>query len=224
MNRSEINNAIKESISFFESMNFYLPNWALWKPQDWIGKRKEAKEILNCGLGWDITDFGSGDFQKIGLINFNLRNGTADKEIKPYCEKIIIVKENQVTPNHTHRNKIEDIINRGGGNLVIEIYRYDKHMKPTDESTEVSIDGLPRNVPVGGNVVLTPGESICLRPGMFHLFYGQEGKGTVLVGEVSSVNDDTRDNVFVGGNPRFPDVAEDEEPIHLLVNDYNNYL
>jgi len=224
MKRSEINKALEESISFFAAMNFHLPDWALWKPNDWKGKRKEAKEILKCGLGWDITDFGSGDFPRIGLINFNLRNGTVEREIKPYCEKIIIVRENQITPIHTHRKKIEDIITRGGGNLVIEIYRYDEHLKPTDEPTKVSIDGLPRNIPAGGKVVLKPGESICLKPGMFHKFYGQEGMGTVLVGEVSSVNDDTSDNVFIGGNVRFPAVSEDEEPNHLLVNDYNNYL
>jgi len=72
--------------------------------------------------------------------------------------------------------------------------------------------------------VLTPGQSICLEPGIFHQFYGQEGYGKVLVGEVSTTNDDTIDNVFVNDNPRFPEIEEDEEPVHFLVSDYNSFL
>ena len=34
----------------------------------------------------------------------------------------MIVEEMQETPMHFHWGKMEDIINRGGGNLVIEIF------------------------------------------------------------------------------------------------------
>lgn len=129
-----------------------------------------------------------------------------------------------MTPLRAHRAKIEDIINRGGGNLVIELCRCDGRLNRTGEPVPVRIDAIRREVPADGRVVLTPGESICLVPGVFHLFCGEEGRGTVPVGEVSMVNDETADNVFVGGNPRFPAIEEDQEPLHLLVNDYPHYL
>jgi D-lyxose ketol-isomerase len=76
----------------------------------------------------------------------------------------------------------------------------------------------------GGRVTLTPGESICLEPGVYHRFYGEEGRGTVLVGEVSAVNDDANDNCFFEPVGRFPVIDEDEQPVHLLVSDYQNFL
>jgi D-lyxose ketol-isomerase len=205
-------------------MQFVLPPWAYRSPTGWQGRQAEAADIVACGLGWDITDFGSGDFERIGLINFNLRNGIPQRTRKTYCEKILIVKENQVTPLHTHRSKVEDIINRGGGNLVIELTQGDADLNLTGRSVTVKIDAIERSVPAGGCVVLHPGESICLEPGLFHKFYGEAGSGWVLVGEVSTVNDDTADNVFVDGSPRFPAIEEDENPVFLLVNDYARYL
>lgn len=224
MKRSEINQIICETLEFFQKMQFSLPRWAIWEPGQWKGKRQQAAEIIDCGLGWDITDFGSGDFEKVGLINFNLRNGIENQSLKNYCEKIIVVGENQVTPLHTHYHKFEDIINRGGGNLVIELFQADENHNPTDQPVTVKVDGLPVTVPAGGRVTLTPGESIFLVPGVLHLFYGEPGKGRVLVGEVSAVNDDSTDNHFVGGSPRFPMIDEDEEPKYLLVNDYPKYV
>jgi D-lyxose ketol-isomerase len=222
--RSEINRAIAQAISFLEARQFLLPPWAYWSPQQWREHASVVDEIVACGLGWDITDFGSGDFQRVGLANFNLRNGILNKTRKAYCEKILIVEENQVTPLHTHRLKLEDIINRGGGNLVIELFQGDGEFQLTDSPVTVCIDSIARTAPAGGKVVLTPGESIFLEPGVFHKFYGEAGAGTVLVGEVSSVNDDQTDNVFYDNQPRFPQIIADEEPTYLLVNDYKQYL
>ncbi len=201
-----------------------MTKWAYWKPEEWKNKGEIVKEIIEHRLGWDITDFGSGNFEKVGLINFNLRNGILNKTRKNYCEKIIIVKENQVTPLHTHRIKVEDIINRGGGNLVIKLYVSDDKFKLTNESVTVKIDSITVTVPSGGTIILEPGDSICLEPGVFHEFFGEEGKGSVLVGEVSSVNDDNTDNIFHEGRHRFPEIIEDEEPAYLLVNDYDKYI
>lgn len=224
MKRSEINQNILESIQFFQKMNFWLPKWAFWAPAEWRGKRDQVSDIVACGLGWDITDFGSGNFENIGLINFNLRNGIVNRTQKNYCEKIIVVEENQVTPLHTHFQKFEDIIVRGGGNLVIQLFQGDKDFKPTDNPVTVKIDGIPQTVRAGYTVVLTPGESIFLEPGMLHQFYGEKGKGKVLVGEVSTVNDDNTDNYFIDANPRFPVVEEDAKVEYLLVNDYKHYI
>ena len=224
MKRSEINTMIKESIAFFDEMNFKLPPWAYWTPDQWKGKRDTCQEIVENMLGWDLTDFGSGDFHKRGLILFTVRNGNPQKDSKIYAEKAMIVEENQETPMHFHWRKMEDIINRGGGNLVIELYNSDDNEGFSDEELEVTIDGVKRTVKPGGTVVLTPGESICLEQGMYHRFYGEEGKGKVFVGEVSAVNDDSTDNRFYTEVGRFPEIEEDEAPWHLLASDYPKYL
>ena len=49
-------------------------------------------------------------------------------------------------------------------------------------------------------------------------------KRKVLVGEVSSVNDDSADNCFFETIGRFPTIVEDEAPLYLLVNDYSTFL
>ena len=224
MKRSEINELIRESVAFYRQMNFNLPPWAFWGPGDWKGKYEYCSEIVDNMLGWDLTDFGSGDFHKRGLILFTIRNGNFKKDRKTYAEKAMIVAEMQETPTHFHWSKMEDIINRGGGNLVIELWNSDENENITDTTVEVSIDGIKRFVPPGGKVILTPGESICLTPGLYHRFYGESGKGKVFVGEVSAVNDDTSDNRFIETVGRFPDITEDEAPLHLLVSDYKKYL
>ena len=127
-------------------------------------------------------------------------------------------------PMHFHWTKMEDIINRGGGNLVVELHGSTDDERFSDEPVTVMVDGLERTVPPGGKVVLTPGESISLTRGMYHAFWGEPGKGKVLVGEVSTVNDDEADNRFYTELRRFPAIEEDEPPVHLLVTDYNNYL
>lgn len=224
MKRSEINRHISQTLAFFEAMKVHLPPWGYWRPEQWKGKGTEVAEIVESGLGWDITDFGSGDFDRIGLINFNPRNGVLGKSDKTYCEKIIVVHEDQVTPLHTHVLKREDIINRGGGNLVIQLQNGDAAGNLDSTPVTVRVDAVPRTVASGGTVVLQPGESIYLLPGTYHAFWGEAGKGPVLVGEVSTVNDDRTDNIFIGSNPRFPSIEEDEAPVHLLVNDYRRFI
>jgi D-lyxose ketol-isomerase len=158
------------------------------------------------------------------LILFTIRNGNQQKDKKIYAEKAMIVEEEQETPMHFHWNKMEDIINRGGGNLVINLFQSDKNERFSDENLEVKIDGISRKVTAGGSVILKPGESICLKQRVYHSFYGEKGKGKVFVGEVSSVNDDSTDNRFFESIGRFPEIIEDEEPIHLLASDYKNYM
>ena len=46
----------------------------------------------------------------------------------------------------------------------------------------------------------------------------------MLIGEVSSVNDDETDNVFRDPIGRFAGVEEDVEPTHPLVSDYPTWL
>ena len=224
MKRSEINLLIKQSKDFFGQMNFHLPPFAYWNPEDWKGKNETCSEIVDNMLGWDLTDFGSSEFHNRGLILFTLRNGNMKLDKKPYAEKAMIVEEMQETPMHFHWSKMEDIINRGGGNLIIELYDSDENERLSDQSFTVKTDGIIRSLNAGDKITLTPGESICLEQGLYHRFYGEPGKGKVLVGEVSTVNDDSLDNRFFEQVGRFPTIEEDETPLHLLASDYPNYL
>jgi len=223
MKRSEINALIQDAKEFFVSFKFALPPWAFWSPDQWQGKGNS--EVVRNQLGWDLTDYGAGEFERRGLILFTIRNGNlAANHPKKYAEKIMIVRENQVCPMHFHWSKTEDIINRGGGNLVIELYGSTPGEELAKEPLPVSVDGFTRIIQPGGTVVLTPGESIFLEQGMYHRFYGEPGKGKVLVGEVSSVNDDNTDNRFHEPQARFPEIDEDEAPLHLLCTDYPDYV
>lgn len=223
MKRSEINAYIREAKELFESISFKLPPFGLWSADEWKTKGHEADEIRDNQLGWDLTDYGEGKYAELGLLLFTIRNGNyhhRDTYPKGYAEKIMIVKENQICPMHFHWKKREDIINRGGGNLVIELYLADSNDELSDSPFTVTVDGVARKCMPGEKVILTPGESICLEPRLYHKFYGEGEKGTVIVGEVSDVNDDDNDNRFLKPLKRFPKIVEDEPPVHLLCNEY----
>ena len=225
MKRSEINEIMRDAAEFIEKMNFKLPPFAYWNAQNWVGKDKEYDELRQNLLGWDITDFGGGDYYSLGLLMFTIRNGNFNdpKYVKPYAEKLLIVKENQVTPYHFHFKKMEDIINRGGGVLMVKLYNSTADGKFADTTVTASVDGRNYEVPAGSVIEINPGESITLPTGQYHSFWGKPGCGTVLVGEVSTVNDDRVDNRFYEPTGRFPDIEEDEEPLYLLSMDYPEF-
>jgi D-lyxose ketol-isomerase len=222
MKRSEINHYIDDAKQFLDKHQFKLPPFAYWSPQDWKSKGHEADQIRQCLLGWDVTSFGSPDFLKMGLLLFTVRNGKLGDPAnqKIYAEKIMVVREAQVTPYHFHHQKAEDIINRGGGKLECILYNANAQDGFADTPVQVWCDGVERVVAAGGKVVLEPGESITLTPRMYHSFYAQKGHGTALIGEVSSVNDDSSDNRFHEPLARFPAIEEDVPARHLLGNEY----
>ena len=223
MKRSEINELIHSARDFCRDMNFHLPSFADWSPDQWQEAGHEYDEIRDNMLGWDITDFGSGEFMTRGLVLFTLRNGNSaqpEKYPKPYCEKLLIVREGQQTPCHYHFNKVEDIICRAGGNLLLKLWWRDDEDGLSDWPVEVSCDGRRLTVDPGSIVRLTPGESITLPSYMYHVFWGEPGSGIALVGEVSKVNDDVTDNRFLEDLPRFAEIDEDEPPAHLLCTEY----
>jgi D-lyxose ketol-isomerase len=227
MKRSEINAIMSEAKSFLQEHRFHLPPFAFWSSTEWQIKGLECAEIVEQQLGWDITDFGSGDYDRKGLLMFTLRNGTFAELKKPlgkiYGEKLLIVKSGQVTPTHFHHQKMEDIINRGGGELVVQLWNSTPENGLEETEVTVSCDGERRRVSAGGTLTLRPGESVCLPQRLYHKFWGKEGKGSVLVGEVNRVNDDRIDNHFFEPVGRFPTVEEDESPLHLLMMDYDHY-
>ena len=225
MKRSEINAIIQKADDFIHSRGFYLPPFAYWTPDSWRKMGSEVREIVDNNLGWDITDFGKGDFNAFGLFLFTIRNGNnrdwRTLTGKLYAEKIMIVEDGQVTPMHFHWKKMEDIINRGGGDLLIQLYNATAD-EQLDEENElhVSFDGLRRTLKPGETVRITPGESISLEQRCYHKFWGQ---GRVLIGEVSLVNDDQYDNRFYEPVGRFPEIDEDVPPLYLLSCDYAQY-
>jgi D-lyxose ketol-isomerase len=226
MKRSQINAIIRDADAFIRSQGFYLPPFAYWTPQDWGTKGPEVREIVENNLGWDITDYGRGDFSDLGLFLFTIRNGNSKNldtmSGKLYAEKIMVVGENQITPMHFHWKKMEDIINRGGAKLAIQLYQSTpEEGLDFSRPVEISLDGVVKTFSAGTTVELEPGESISLPGYCYHKFWGSGGR--VLVGEVSMVNDDHTDNRFFEAVGRFPDIEEDEAPLHLLVNDYGQY-
>ncbi len=225
MKRSQINQILRDSDEFFRSHSYFLPPFAYWSPADWQIKGVEVSEIAENHLGWDITDFGSGNFEKIGLFLFTIRNGKPEnwetRKGKLYAEKVLVVRDGQITPMHFHWMKSDDIINRGGGELVLQLYNATPDETLSSSDVSVSMDGVRNTFPAGGIVRLKPGESITLPPRLYHQFWGE--RDTVLVGEVSMVNDDDKDNRFLDPIDRFPEIEEDEPPLHLLCTDYKRY-
>jgi D-lyxose ketol-isomerase len=223
MKRSEVNSYLRHARGFFREHRFRLPPWAFWSADQWRARWEECREIRDNALGWDLTDFGSGDFERRGLLLFTIRNGNharSQRYPKPYAEKIMIVRDGQMTPMHYHWKKMEDIINRSGGVLLIELFLADEQDGLSGEGLEVQVDGITRRLPAGSVVRLEPGESISLPPRLFHRFWGEEGKGDVLVGEVSMVNDDANDNNFYEACGRFPEIEEDEPMLYPLCTEY----
>ena len=100
MKRSEINIIIEEAKDYCNKNNFKLPPFAFWSVQDWKNKDKEkVDEIITHSLGWDITDFGLGDFKKTGICIFTIRNGSPENlklgKGKLYAEKVFFLYKNQ---------------------------------------------------------------------------------------------------------------------------------
>lgn len=218
MKRSEINNAAAQARAFFADHQFHLPVWVDWTLEQWQNAGPECDEIRNNCLGWDVTDFGKGDFAKEGLTLITIRNGNVKRDNKVYCEKIMFVKENQVTPTHFHWRKMEDIINRGGGELCMRLWKADENEEMTQDDVEMQIDGITTVIKAGEVLRLKPGQSISFTPYVYHMFWAENGD--CMVGEVSTVNDDANDNRFYEETGRFPEIIEDEPVRYVLCTEY----
>ncbi len=224
MKRSEINAALRWAERLLEGANIRLPRFAYWSMDEWRAHRDEIGAIRTVMQGWDITDFGSGDFARLGAVLFTVRNGslTAPGVGSPYAEKYILLREGQRLPCHYHASKTEDIINRNGGVLSMRLF----NKKPdgsVDYDTDVRVwsDGIPLTARPGEEILVTRGNSLRLTPFMYHIFSARVGDGDLIVGEVSAVNDDNTDNYFSEPTSRFADIEEDEPIYHPLCNEYD---
>jgi D-lyxose ketol-isomerase len=227
LKRSRINEIMAQADEMIRSHGFTLPPWAYWSPEEFVARKADAANVISARNGWDITDYGAGNYEEMGLFLFTLRNGRlADLQRGGgmcYAEKLLVSKQDQLSPMHTHVIKAEDIINRGGATLVVELYGSDAegHFDETAGGT-VFCDGIERQYAPGEKLKFAPGESVTLMPGDWHAFWGEGGD--VLIGEVSTVNDDETDNVFREPIGRFAEIEEDVAPTHLLVSDYRKWL
>ncbi|MGN0413482.1 MAG: D-lyxose/D-mannose family sugar isomerase [Lachnospiraceae bacterium] len=220
MKRSVINTNIEWAMDLCKEMNFNLPSFAYWTPQDWEDKKDTTQRMTEVGLGWDVTDYASGDFDKVGAVLFTLRNGSMNDPNRPYCEKIIAMKDGQLLPRHFHYEKTEDIINRCGGTLCVEVWNSKSEAEgyAVDYDSDVTVycDGQPVTVKAGGVVKVSNGNSITLTPYVYHRFFAEGG--ALIVGEVSKVNDDAADNHF---SEEIHLTIEEDEPVrHVLCGGY----
>ena len=109
MKRSKINQCIREMEALIREHGFALPPFCHWTPEEWKEKGEEYDEIRDNMLGWDITDYGQGDFDKCGFSLITIRNGNQNdpKYKKVYAEKLLMLKEGQHSPMHFHWKKSE---------------------------------------------------------------------------------------------------------------------
>ena len=225
MRRSEINRAIRGAEELLAEYRISLPEYASWSAEDWKAREAETALIRKLMLGWDITDYGCGDFDRIGTVLYTLRNGSGTEPDTgvPYCEKYLLLQEGQRLPKHYHVSKTEDIINRAGGLLQVFLWNADPETgRQLDTDVTVYRDGIRHVYRPGEEILVTPGNSISLTPYMAHIFGAKEGYGPLICGEVSKVNDDLTDNFFLEPTARFPEIEEDEPVLHPMCNEYGS--
>jgi len=225
--RSEIEEAIVWAKALLAERRFCLPPFGQWTLGDWRANYGVAESVRRLMLGWDVTDYGMGDFAAVGSILFTLRNGDLhDRSLgTPYAEKVIPVMDGQRLPMHYHAMKTEDIINRGGGLMHIALWNaLADGGVDGGADVRVFVDGILRTVKPGEELLLAPGSSISLTPRLYHIFGAKQGTGPVLVGEVSSVNDDNTDNYFYEKVLRFTEIEEDVPLTVPLCNEYDRAL
>jgi D-lyxose ketol-isomerase len=213
MKRSEINRQMRDAEATFARHGVVPPPWALWSPAEWAQNPERARFCVEHQMGWIITDFGSGDFARRGLILLVTRNGIFGRPAeRVYAEKYIVMLDGQEAPYHYHRTKTEDIVARGGGDLGLDLVNVDAAGRPIEAPVRILVDGDIRTVPARAPVRLKAGESLTLPPLQAHRFYGWPGTGTTLVAEISEVNDDLTDNYFL--EPFGPMPIEEDEPAY----------
>lgn len=223
MKRSEINNAILWAKDLLARNNIRLPSAAYWSMDDWKANADKIDTIRKVMLGWDVTDFGMGDFSTVGSVLYTVRNGKLDEPSVgvPYCEKYILMKEGQRLPKHYHVFKSEDIINRAGGVLRVYLWNADADGRQLDTDVVVYMDGIKRTFKPGEPIDVQTGDSITLPPYVAHIFGPKDGCGELIAGEVSKVNDDNTDNYFLEDTSRYCVIEEDEAMLHPLCNEYD---
>ena len=222
MKRSGINKQIGEAINIIEKSGIVLPYHAHWSLGSWYQNRNLAEELRKRAIGWNITDFGSGNFSKTGVILYTPSNGIFDPVTnKPidqtYAHRYFILRDGQEIMTEHHQTKIEDIIVFAGAQLKVEVHNVGPN-EELDREKEVKImrNGIWESYTPGTVITLVPGERIRFEPRHYHRPCGHGG--TVLIEEVSMVTDDLKESRHLPEEKpmAFAQIEEDEQPIYLL--------
>ena len=104
--------------------------------------------------------------------------------------------------------------------MIIELYNSTDDKKLGNTDVVVSMDGVNKKFSAGVRAILKTGESITLPERLYHKFWAENGKGPLIAGEVSKVNDDKKDNCFLEKAGRFPFIEENCQPVHYLCTEY----
>ena len=75
MKRSEINKSIVWAENLLEANNIRLPDLAYMAPEAIQEVSSMLETVKSVMLGWDITDFGTGNFERTGAVLYTVRNG-----------------------------------------------------------------------------------------------------------------------------------------------------
>ena len=223
MKRSQINAAIDNAQAALKRHGIRLPAYAYWSPDDWRRAGDEYSRVTRNGLGWAVTDFGQGDFDRVGITMFDVRNGNVDRpeEGTPYGEKVFVLKPGQRLPYHFHWKKTEDIISYHGGTLMIQLFNANDDETMNESSPGVAyFDGVRREFTAGQVFEIPHGGSVTITPKLYHRFWAKEGGDVLVGGEISTISVPKTDNRFGGNARRFVPIDEDEAPRWLMNVDY----
>jgi D-lyxose ketol-isomerase len=223
MKRSQINAAIELAHQTLADQGIRLPEYAYWSPGKWAQCGPEMSRVTRNGLGWAVTDFGQGDFDRIGITMFDVRNGNKARpeEGTPYGEKVFVLKAGQRLPYHFHWNKTEDIISRAGGTLMIQLFNANPDESIDEKSAGVAyFDGIRRTFEAGQVFEIPHGRSVTISPRLYHRFWAKDDDKVLVGGEISTISVPQSDNRFGEGARRFMPIDEDVPPTYLLNIDY----
>lgn len=162
MRRSEIDTIIDEARATMRRHGVALPPFADWSPQDWQRHGAATRTMRDRLIGWNIAEFEKDAFARSGIALITTRMGDFEQlptgRGKLYGEKIFVIREGQSVPYHYHWVKTEDVFNRGGATLAIDLVAVDSQGRPTDAAIDLDRDGLPHHIVARGTIRLSPGE------------------------------------------------------------------
>jgi hypothetical protein len=136
-----------------------------------------------------------------------------------YVERVMFSQVHQVNPMHLHRAITSDLANRGGGDLVIQLYNAGARGGLDEESrVPIHVNGIFYNIRAGGLIRLAPGDSITLPPGLCHKSWPE--KAGCLIGEIATPGNPNADTHYVDTEPGPMEIEEDEPALFVLCHEY----
>ena len=229
MKRSTINTIMAEADDLIRKHGFVLPPFAYWTPEDFKGRSATRASRDRRALRLGHHRLRRRAVRRDGPVPVHPAQWPVWQICKRgggmcYAEKLLISRQDQLSPMHTHVIKAEDIINRGGATLVVELFGSDDAGQFRRGSRWNGLAAM------ASGAITSPAKNCASRPEKASPCGPATGTpsgataATCLIGEVSTVNDDETDNIFREPIGRFANIEEDVAPTHLLVSDYRTWL